>query len=218
MSFDSVYAAANDANADGSFLGASIQDLITSIRAYKGGEGFSRNVPLCFGTCGPFEANSQGVIHVSGRCYFCRVTVPRKGTIHDLSAYIAVQSGNISAAIYDTGNATPSPATYTQLWTTGAISCPAVGWDILGDPGLSVVEGQQLVFALSADNATVQFANKGIGHSGVLPSSFGTDGGGGNPFFVSSIINASSHPAPATALHSAMSGTSTLPSLIARIA
>ncbi len=88
-----------------------------------------------------------------------RVIVPRDGTLHDVAVGVAIQSGNLSVAVYDTGDTagSASSGTRTLLWNSASASCPAVGWNVIGDPNLAVYENQQLEFLLNADNATASF-------------------------------------------------------------
>ena len=122
----------------------------------------------------------------------CRVQIGKTGTLHDISAYVDVSSGNISAAVYNTASPRARQA------TSGAIACPAGGaWRILFDPNMAVSAGQYYDFFVSADNATATFGKVTLFSSGAdqLPANF-LPGAGGNPWQTYAI--GASHPAPAT--------------------
>src|SRR5207248_5975874 len=80
-----------------------------------------------------------------------RTVIPSSGVLHDLAVYVNVQSGNLDVGVYDTA----SPR--NRLYHSGSVACPAAGaWQIVGDPALSVVAGQQYDFLCGVDNGTVQ--------------------------------------------------------------
>lgn len=90
-----------------------------------------------------------------------RCIVPRSGTLVDLSIYVSVQSGNIICGVYDTGDA--SPGNRTSLYNTGSIACPAAGaWAVVGQPNLSVYQGQHLDIGVMADNAVATFPGQSV--------------------------------------------------------
>lgn len=82
---------------------------------------------------------------------FCRVSIPKTGTLRDIMIFVGTVSGNIETAIYSIG------APHTQLWTTGVIACPPIGWQVVGNPALAVTAGDQLDFVIGVDNATATF-------------------------------------------------------------
>jgi hypothetical protein len=80
----------------------------------------------------------------------CRIIVPKAGTISSFFVFMATSSGNIRGSIYDTGQA--SATVRTRLWDGGS-TVSATNWLNLGNPALSVAAGDQLDFAVMADNA-----------------------------------------------------------------
>lgn len=142
-----------------------------------------------------------------------RVVVPRTGTLRDLSLFVHGQSGNISAAVYDTS----SP--WQRLYTTGAIACPSDNaWQILGDPQLPVTKGQHLYFGLSADNGTAAFGRAvQVFNTGAfnLPVGFLPGLGAGQKLVG---IDNTMHPLPATVTDASPAGVAHLMAMIARVA
>lgn len=78
-----------------------------------------------------------------------RVTIPITGTLHGLSWYVGVQSGNIDLGIYDT-----TVTTRNRLYSSGSTACAAANTWQTFDPNLAVVRGDQLDFVWAVNNAT----------------------------------------------------------------
>lgn len=143
-----------------------------------------------------------------------RVIVPCDGTLHDIAIGVVTQSGNISVAIYDTGDTTP--AVYTRLWTSGAVACPAGGLQIVADPALAVTAGQQLVFFLTADNGTATFWRNNVAAANDLPAGYLKTTGGVSPrLFVGATTV---HPAPTTIADASLTSSQVVMLIMARIA
>jgi hypothetical protein len=96
---------------------------------------------------------SVAQVVVVGTIYASRVVIPQNGTLHDLSVFIGTSSGNLRLGIYDTGTALA--ANRTLLFDSGSVAS-AANWKSV-DPGLAVTAGQQLDFAVIADNTTITF-------------------------------------------------------------
>jgi len=222
----------SDANADGSVNGGTVQQLLDFLGGsigqagttpvtglwQTGSEGFCRNAPGVVGTLGPQEVNSvTTVFGGANRCYGGRVVMPRAGTLHDISILVSTLSGNISCAIYDTGEAT-SGTSYTRLSTSGAVACPTASqWNIVYDPAMTVYAGQQLIFMLSCDNTTAAFAGKGLGISYQLPANFMPCIGMNLPKMVVVSTAGTPHPCPSTITEANMAVTNTLFAIIGRL-
>jgi hypothetical protein len=87
-----------------------------------------------------------------------RIVIPKTGNLRDLSVFIGATSGNIEAAVYDTGEAAAS-TTITRLWASGSVAAGAGNtWQVIGDPNLAVTRGQHLFLTFGADNSTVTVA------------------------------------------------------------
>lgn len=164
-----------------------------------GQEGLQENLPGLLATA-PILGGTQATWPTVNRLYGVRVVAPRACTIHDMAISVAVQSGNISLAIYDTGDT--SSGTYTALWRSGApagtqTACPATGsWAVIGDPALAVYAGQQLIFAMSCDNLTASFLKTTCLGAAALPTNFIPCIGGASPKPV--ILENTAHPAPSS--------------------
>lgn len=146
-------------------------------------------------------AANQGVL--------ARVEAPKSGTATDLSVCIATQAGNISVAIYDAG-----ATTLTRLYTTGAIACPAGGWQIVGSLSLAVTKGTQYYFLVSTDSASTGFSRATpMNATGLyqVPANFLTTG-----TKIAGLDN-TLHPAPTTITASSPSGTLSIAAVMARI-
>lgn len=143
-----------------------------------------------------------------------RVRIPKSGKLQDLAIYVGVQSGNVSAGIYDVGQTTSG--TRTRLYTTGAITCPATGTQIVGSPELDVTQGQYLEFWLAADNATATFT-RATPSSVSLPSSYPAPPGGLSSPNAFAPVQGTAQPLPAT-LPGTLTAGGTLPLITARIA
>ncbi len=163
----------------------------------------------------PWQAGSAAVACISNGMRFIRVIVPQTGVLHDLSILVLNSSGNISLAIYDTGDAVAG--TLTRLATSGAVACGSANVYQTYDPSLNVTAGQQILLALTADNSTATFlgATLGTGGSVALPTSFVTTAAA--PGVLVGQLAAANHPAPTSFLASSIAVTAGSFSLIARI-
>jgi hypothetical protein len=148
-----------------------------------------------------------------------RVIVPKAGTLHDVSWFVTIQSGNMAAAIYDTGDA--SAGNRTLLASSGSLATGAAGWQTW-DPSIAVTAGQQLDFVLMADNVTAAFARLLAGLQNIcqLPNTnFNPVAGGASPKLIFALPAVASLTAWATTVAEAsVALTSTAsPVLIARV-
>lgn len=148
-----------------------------------------------------------------------RVIVPKSGTLHDVSWFITAQSGNVAAAIYDTGDA--SAGNRSLLASSGSMVVAASLWQSW-DPALAVTAGQQLDFCLMADNATAAFArlNGSLANANLLPTGFNPVPGGALPkliFQIPTVGSLTSWSATVAEANVTTPNTSS-PVLIARVA
>lgn len=166
--------------------------------------------PAVFGTGTPLAVfTPRGV----------RVIVPKAGTLHDIAWWVTAQSGNMAAAIYDTGDA--SAGNRTLLYSTGSIAVGAIGWQTV-DPALTVTAGQQLDFFIMADNTTAAFAKYSVGlaNTAQLPTGFAPAAGGASPklmFQSPSVANLTAWTTPLAEANVTTTNTTT-PILFARVA
>jgi hypothetical protein len=116
-------------------------------------------------TTRPQDCSGAAAMTAANQLRGGRVACPIAGTIKDLYIDVGTSSGNISVAIYDT-----KPTTRTQLWTSGAIACPATGWQKIADPNITVDEGQQLLVVITADNTTATFLRQANGVTAIPPA------------------------------------------------
>ncbi|MBA2525763.1 MAG: hypothetical protein H0V18_08275 [Pyrinomonadaceae bacterium] len=160
-----------------------------------------------FGTFDP-RTVSAGVVVGLNVLIAGRAEMPRAGTISDLALYVHVASGNISVAVYDV-----DATTMTQLWTTGAIVCPAAGWRSVGNPALAVAAGDQRMFVVTADNGTMQVGRTALVNNlvGTLPPDYLP----GATRMHGSL--ATSHPAPATITVASFGAVTSIPAFIGRV-
>ncbi len=162
--------------------------------------------PLSTGTAANGLATSS-----AGMAKLCRVLINQTGTLDMVAVWIGTSSGNVSIAVYDTGQTTPAVA--TRLATTGAIACgTGNNWQTF-NPSLAVTAGQQLLFAMSTDNGTMTVLNSTAANTSatILPAGvFNTPGAAkvGCAF-----IAASAHPLP-TSFADAALGTGNVHPLI----
>src|SRR5438552_3585640 len=99
----------------------------------------------------PAAATSFGANEI----HMVRFICPQSGTLHDVGVFVNTSSGNVSLAVYDTGDATPN--VLTRLATSGAVATGAANsWQTF-DPAIAVTQGQQIMLALSCDNGTATF-------------------------------------------------------------
>lgn len=159
-----------------------------------------------------FLPNALNVLSANG-IFGVRAIMPKTGVLHDLAVYVGVQSGNVCAAVLDT-----TVTTRNRLYTSGSIACPAVGWQIIGDPALQVNVGDHLDFVFGADNATASFARcitAANAAAGPLPAGFLVSPLGGSSLLAWSKSGA--YPPAATVVESTIAGTQQVTSIIARI-
>lgn len=185
----------NDANAAGSVNGATVQQLLDFLGGsigeagttpvtglwQSGSEGFVQNFPGVLSTAPIFGA-TQAAWPSANRLYGVRVTVPRACVLHDLAINVAVASGNVALAIYDTGDA--SAGTYSHLYLSGSQTCPSTtnAWSVVGaDPALSLYAGQQIIIAMACDNTTASFLKTSYLGVGAFPASYMPCLGTNNP-------------------------------------
>jgi hypothetical protein len=165
----------------------------------------------------PFLYNVAGGTGLINRLITTRVVVPKDGILHDLSICTVNSSGNLIGGVYDVGDT--SPGVYTALFQ--GVSVPSVlGWVPLGDPNIPVTKGQQLVFAIMADNTTITYARvNGVSQPLVtLPAGFWPSPNGMLPK-LQWIFNAPSFAMPASIPEANVltNVTAQFPSLIARV-
>jgi hypothetical protein len=153
----------------------------------------------------------------TNRMYFMRVVITRTGHLRDLSIYVLTASGNALGAVYDCGEA--SSGNRTRLW--GGTSTPLStgnAWQSLGDPNLTVAEGQMVDLVFMADNATATFPRGGSPNAtfGQLPTNFATSPGGA-PAKLCPIASPGSFAMPTTVAESSITSSVQTYPLIARI-
>lgn len=149
--------------------------------------------PLEFGsatTAGPFAAVTAKGVPAANYGTWTRMTAGGYAFSH-LTIYVTAQSGNVSVGAYSSTGSGASAAPAAQLATSGAVPCPAVGLATiaLGSSCAPPISGWM---ALSADNATAQFAsNTQFYPSGILNIGVGA-------------VAAASHPLPSSAVTSTL--------------
>lgn len=138
------------------------------------------------GLVAPFEPMAvQNVFAVTAdRLYGVRVVVPKGGTLHDVSIFVAgSQGGNMKVGVYDTGDA--ASGSRTKLWDSGTVAFQAgYGWQVAGDPALTVVSGQQLDLVVVDDAGQLigqGFLGSYTNAEAQLPASFLPAAGGASP-------------------------------------
>jgi len=102
--------------------------------------------------------------------------VPVTGVLHDVAIYVQTSSGNVSATVWDVGAA---GATRNRLWSSGSVACGAQGWQVVGDPSLSVTAGQLVALGIGCDNITATFgtiASLRSGPAANIPAAFASEG------------------------------------------
>jgi hypothetical protein len=164
-----------------------------------------------------FSQTTGQDVGTANNARFQRVVIPKTGTLHDLAISVATSSGNIDVGIYDTGDA--SAGNRTLLWHTGSIACPGAGnWTVVGDPALSVVQGQMVDFVIACDNTTALFRGGALSTALVfLPTNF-VPAPGGAPAKMIGLAN-TVMPLPATLAESAIGQTGAkFINIIARVA
>lgn len=146
-------------------------------------------------------------VGVANSLYGQRFVAHKTGTITQLAVYIAVSSGNMDAAIYNT-----AVTTRARLWSAGSTAVGTVNtWQVF-TPNLVVNEGDHFDCAIAADNATVSYGkdtaptNVGVGQ--LTAPMLNSSGGGGANKLAWTIVT--SFPAPATLTESALITTALL--------
>lgn len=174
------------------------------------------NLVVSVGLGSPFSWNNSNVLsNLTPKGW--RVTVPKTGTLHDLSWWVNTQSGNLAGLIYDTGDA--SAGNRTLLYSSGSVACGAAGWQTV-DPAISVTAGQQLDFLIVADNVTAAFMRTPtVPLTQGYPANFAPAAGGASPkigFSYPAIASLAS--ASATVAEASVTLASGPPVIIARVA
>lgn len=104
---------------------------------------------------------AEVAIGTAKKAIFGRVVIPVSGTLHDLTVFNgSTVNGKHNVAIFDTGDATA--ASYTPLYESGEVSATgASATQVVGDPSLAVVAGQQLLFAVMNTGTTHTYGTVG---------------------------------------------------------
>lgn len=146
-------------------------------------------------------------VGVANSLYGQRFVAHKTGVISTLAVYIAVSSGNMDAAIYNT-----AVTTRAKLWSAGSTAVGTVNqWQVFS-PALAVNEGDHFDCAIAADNATVSYGkntaptNVGVGQT-TAPMLNAPTGGGLNKLAWTIVT---SFPCPATLTESALITTALL--------
>lgn len=174
----------------------------------------------------PGRYSTGSVLGAANRLITTRVITQKAGFIRDLYVPINVSSGNISLAVYDTGDTTTTVRTRIGAGS-GSIACPAAFANatppVTWDPGAGAIPcaaGQQFDFALSADNNTASFMCAIVGTVILLPTSQWAVPGAALPKLVG-LIAAGAFPCPATIAEASLltgnQGSSIVPFISARI-
>jgi hypothetical protein len=144
-------------------------------------------------------------VGVANSLYGQRFIAHKSGTITAAAVYIAVSSGNMDLAIYNT-----APTTRAKLYSAGSTAVGTVNtWQVFV-PNLAVTEGDHFDVAIAADNATVSWGkntaptNVAVGQ-GTAPMLQASGGGGANKIAWTIVT---SFPCPATLTESALITTS----------
>ncbi len=142
--------------------------------------------------CIPYAVLTQ---RTANHLWFVRFVVPFTGTLTDMTVMVGTFSGNVSAAIYDTGQALAG--SMTRLATSGAVACGPANTYQVWDPALAVTAGQVLVFAHSVDNGVATFSTIQVSNAQAvtLPAGFLATPAAAR--WVAGAV-AAAHPAPAT--------------------
>jgi hypothetical protein len=165
---------------------------------------------------GPILAVQTAATGIVNNARGVRVRAPRRGRLTKPHIYVAVQSGTLEVAIYKADNPR------TRLWTSGAIACPAVGWQqIADDIGVTVEAGDPLIFYVVASDTTQSLARVGNGTGAYtsLPAALNESVAGASLKLLESYTTTSGPGSMPTSITEASiaSGIASAPCVIARI-
>lgn len=111
---------------------------------------------VCVGAFQVLNCPAAGV-GVANSLYGQRFIAHKTGKITALAVYIAVSSGNMDAAIYDT-----AVTTRARLWSATSTAVGTVNtWQVF-TPNILVNEGDHFDCAIAADNATVSWGKEAV--------------------------------------------------------
>ena len=146
-------------------------------------------------------------VGVANSLYGQRFVAHKSGIISAAAVYIAVSSGNMDLAIYNT-----AVTTRARLYSAGSTAVGTVNtWQVF-TPNLAVNEGDHFDVAIAADNATVSFGkntaptNVAVGQA-TAPMLNSPSGAGANKIAWTIVT---SFPAPATLTETALVTTALL--------
>jgi hypothetical protein len=143
--------------------------------------------------------------------------VPSAGTLHDFAVLIngVATPGNIDVGIYSLA-AEPR----ARLWHSGPVAIPTTGWQVIGDPALTVTQGQILDFVYSLDtNNSLDCGgifNADV-YAGQLPSSSFWPVPNASTF-ITYTVNAAAYPLPTTIPDASCHRATFVPCIMARVA
>lgn len=154
----------------------------------------------------------SAAVNVANSLYGQRFIAHKTGVITGLAYYVAVSSGNVDVAIYNT-----AVTTRAKLYSAGSTAVGTVNtWQMFA-PNLAVTEGDHFDCAIAFDNGTASVGKDTIPTNvavsvGTAPMLAAPGGGGGNKLAWTIVT---SFPAPATLTESALVATALLiPKLI----
>lgn len=157
----------------------------------------------------PRTCPGAGQMDTANEARAARVIVPITGVLTDIAVYFTDSFGNIDVFVTD-----DSPTTRARLWSTGSLVCPAANsWQIVGNPGISVVAGEQLEFGMACSSVSAKWAAMFSGAWARLPVSFA-------PSLPAPILGWSlpaALPFPTTVTEASMVDTQYLPLVLGRI-
>lgn len=145
----------------------------------------------------------------------CRVVMPKSGTLSSIAIYLGTSSGNVDVGVYSTA------ATRLKLWSLGSTATSGLtanAWNSVGNPALTVVQGEQYDFTVALDNATATVGESSLaaGGMGILPTGY-LPGPAAAPKL--NWVVPTSFPLPASFTEAAIgsSGTGVVPLIIALV-
>lgn len=148
-----------------------------------------------------------GNVGTANRGLFARVVVPENGTLAHIGINIVTSSGNVDVGIYSIGS------TCEKLYSTGTVPCPSAGWQVVGNPQLSVTADQELLFIITCDNLTATFGR--LAYSGTLasfPAVWSAEIGGIWAGAITTVM-----PLPQTILASNLQNNPSIPAIAAKL-